>query len=158
MNEILDILNDDEQEGDVFMDPPDVRELTDVDSDDTEDESSHCSASHLSGNQLAASARIQHAKSLRRIDTVEYNDELVHTAVTKYRKTELGQFKWSKKQHMMVTVPMFPEQNSSPYMDMSARQLFELFFDDELFALIERESNCTVCKSISEVIVLKEMN
>ena len=60
MNEILDMLNnhsDSESDEDVFIEPLDVRELTDEDSGD-ENGSSNLNSTNLSGNQLRATASI----------------------------------------------------------------------------------------------------
>ena len=40
VNEILDILNESDDE-DIYIEPPDTRELTDADSSDSEDENTH---------------------------------------------------------------------------------------------------------------------
>lgn len=55
LNEVLDILEDEDELCDVYMEPPDVRELTDEDSASEEDEQPE----RLCGNQLLAAAEIR---------------------------------------------------------------------------------------------------
>lgn len=55
VNEVIDMLEDDDlfQRADIFLDPPEVDELTDEDSGEEDGE---CAVHNLSGRQLTASA------------------------------------------------------------------------------------------------------
>ena len=58
LNEIVDHLNDYDDACDVYIEPPDYRDLSDEDSGG-EDDNDEPDIGHLSGNQLLASAKIR---------------------------------------------------------------------------------------------------
>ena len=140
MNEILDLLqnpesSDSESEVDIYIEPPDVRELTDENSGD-ENISSKLTSSNLSGNQLRAGASISD-KNKECTSDVELDDDI---PLSKIRKTTAKSYKWTKKCTFGENIPIFPEQNVTAYRDFSPVELFELFFDEDLLDLIIEQS------------------
>lgn len=71
-NEILDILDEEDEHCDVYIEPPDVRELTDEDSAN-EDERPE----RLSRNQLLAEAKVRHHRKTCDFHEGENMDHIV---------------------------------------------------------------------------------
>ena len=125
MNEILDLLqnpesSDSESEVDIYIEPPDVRKLTDEDSGD-ENISSKLTSSNLSGNQLRAGASISD-KNKECTSDVELDGDI---PLSKIRKTTAHSYKWTKKCTSGEKIPIFPEQNVTAYRDFSPIMLYE---------------------------------
>lgn len=136
LNEILDILDEDQQ--DVFIEPPDVHELTDEDSSNEDEKQT--GPENLSGNQLRAPAQLSH----RDLGDESADDvDLLPPSQKKKKITEKKQkvkTEWTYKEEPLKKLPIFPEGDFRKYRDFSPVMLFELFFDDELIEYIVEQS------------------
>ena len=145
LNEALDLLEDENEPCDLFVEPPDVAELTDEDSGEEED---FC-VTNLTGSQLRAAAEIRYRKQHdepdpERAETsnqASSSDKCLPTKKSKKVYPTTSDFSWSTDQGNSKGSPIFPEANYSRYRDFSPREMFELFFDESLFDLIVEQSN-----------------
>ncbi|XP_045105487.1 piggyBac transposable element-derived protein 2-like [Portunus trituberculatus] len=133
LNEILDLLNEEDEPGDIFIEPPEVQNLTDEDSGN-EDEKNGIGPENLNGNQLQATAEL-------RVKGSE-EDQLPprkkqKSSSTKKQKTKI---KWTKNEELLRSLHLFPESDFSKYRDFTPVMLFELFFDDEIIEYIAEQS------------------
>lgn len=139
LNEVLDILCQEDQGGDVFIEPPDVQELTDKDSGDEEDEK-HRGPENLSGNQLLAPAEYRHGN----FNEETSDEEDVAPPAKKRGKGGRGKgkqkAKWTNSEEFLRGLPFFPESDYKKYRDFTPVMLFELFFDDDLIDYIVEQS------------------
>lgn len=170
LNEILDYLNDDSKDCDVYIEPPDHRDVTDEDSAG-EGEESVPNIGHLSGNQLLAPAelrsQIRDTDHPMEIPAAEDNSSIETDSKRKKRVNEQrssnvednvpiesGPKKkkpvkkqrsiiWEKKV-MTSSSPLFPERNSAKFSNLSFVELFELFFDDN-FLIYVKQQMTTYC-------------
>ena len=141
LNEALDILEDEDELCDVYMEPPDVRELTDEDSASEEDEQPE----RLCGNQLLAAAEIRRRRvadvsNKSKSDDDEPPTETARPPSKKAKKIPQEPLKWKIGEKIMCGLPLFPEPDYSKYRDFSPTELFELFFDQEMFEFIVQQS------------------
>ena len=106
LNEVLDILCQEDQGGDVFIEPPDVQELTDEDSGDEEEEE-HRGPENLSGNQLLAPAEYRHGNC----DEETSDEEDAAPPAKKRGKCGPGKGKqkarWTNSEEFLRCLPFF---------------------------------------------------
>ena len=134
---------DSDAEHDVYIEPPDVHDLTDKDSGD-EDLDGECSIDKLSRKQLLAQAELRSRKahSEDADDPIEVTSLETSSAETGKRKgtvkstearnrKEKKVFTWTKESNSPCC-KYFPEENYTRYRDFSPTELFELFIDDEI--------------------------
>ncbi len=128
---MLECLEEDEAttSQDIFIELPDVHELTDEDSGD--EEQPHID--NLTGNQLRAYAHISNNE-----DQVSENVSVRREVSGRSAKKET--YTWKKKTNVSNAAVVFPETNHDRYKNLSPIELFELFFDDQLITLIVQES------------------
>ena len=142
-NEILDILNESESEAeaDIFIEPPDVKEITDEDSGNDENPEK-LKPTCLSGNQLRAKATLRRRKKPGKIiQESDSEGEVDYLPISKSRKRNIDMFKWSEEAPPRKYMPIFPESNTSKYKDFTPLELFELFFDEEIIEDMVEQSN-----------------
>ena len=137
MNEILDILeNDDNDDCDIYIEPPYCGNVTDEDSGN-EEAGTALHPANLSGNQLLAPAELRY----RNQNEVEDEVEEVTQSNSKKRRTSKevpAKPKWKKEDNLLGQAP-FPEGDYSRYNQMSEIELFELFFSDELLDYCKKQ-------------------
>ncbi|XP_039286301.1 uncharacterized protein LOC120351830 isoform X2 [Nilaparvata lugens] len=151
--EIINELESDEYQGDavssIFIEPPDAAGLSDEDSAN-EDEGGLID--NLSSRQLAANAEIVFTNDERYGYDVDSShmtsdpakDDSASSSTSKRKKTHsrrepnsLPSRVWTK--NSVFSVPFdqtFPESDFSKYSDFSSVEIFELFFDAELFHIM----------------------
>ena len=141
VNDALDFVLDEQEPCDLYLEPPEVAELTDEDSGEEES----FSASNLTGNQLRAGAEIQYQTRHDETASDDENDEERRTPpapkMTKQDYPTASKFSWTPKQTSSSFIPLFPEANYCRYRDFGPLELFELFFDEPLYDLIVEQSN-----------------
>lgn len=152
MNEILDALEECEQNPNIYIVPPDVNELTDEDSADSEDEQTFLSH-HLPPNLLRAEAELRDVRS--ETQELENEDDLPLSSFCKTKQVK-HKFTWDRSAERNDLVSIFPEPNYSRYRDFSPIEFFELFFDDEVFDLITMQSNLYGASKNYNTLVTKE--
>lgn len=141
MNEILDMLMEDDDEQEIYIEPPDVRDLTDEDSGD-ENLDGNCNADKLSRGQLMAPAELRprnrevsddpQDESANRLPSVE-----PRTTAVKRRKVTKS-IMWTKG-NKSGSCSIFPEGNYSKYSNFSPVELFELFFNEDILQHVQTE-------------------
>ena len=143
LNEALDLLEDENKPFNLFVEPPDVAELT----DEVSGEEDFC-VTNLTGSQLRAAAEIRYRKQHdepdpERAETSNQASSSDKCPPTKSKKVypTTSDFSWSTDQGNSKGSPIFPEANYSKYRDFSPREMFELFFDESLFDPIVEQSN-----------------
>lgn len=148
VNDILDVL-DESADDDIYIEPPDPRELTDEDSADSEDENTQV-PSALSGRQLLASAEIQQ----RNDEDISDNED-----VPSARKQKIvHKFDWKKSITVELGCSIFPEANLTKYRDFSPRDFFELFSMMKYLTTLSIKVICTLSKRIYEILLLLKMS
>ena len=114
----------------LYVEPPDVHQLTDEDSGDEDD----IDINRLSGNQLRAPAIISDVSGG---DNCNPHDEVPNiappdpenTASSERKKTTWRQgYEWKKETEIVIRQEPFPEPNYSSYESLSEVELFELLF------------------------------
>jgi DNA excision repair protein ERCC-6 len=125
--EILDLLeNDDETDGtpcEIFIEPPEVNQLTDEDSDKEDGVNYNC----LSRNQLLAPAERRE---------MLYQGDVIDTVGESTSRSHKERLRWQSggKTQNAVTFPN--SKNNERFEGMTEVELFELFFDDDLIEMI----------------------
>lgn len=146
MTEIVDLLMESDREHDIFIEPPDVHDLTDEDSGD-ENLDGNYNVDKLSRGQLLAPAECRSLENHREAQEEEYQTKETNNSdpIKKRRKVASTTNKKIKK---LVTwtkdassscCKIFPEQNFSQYRDLSPVEIFELFVDNNLLELMKNE-------------------
>lgn len=131
-NEILGLLEDENTPATVYIEPnDDVNQLTGEASADEDDGGL---IDNLSGRQLRAPAEAVFRDGRRTTENDGENAEPVSTSNTHFNRYKTA--KWSHGTSLRLTDCMFPESNYAKYRDFSPVQLFELFFDDEVWNMI----------------------
>lgn len=119
-NKILDILDEEDEPCDIYIEPSDVLELTDEDSAD-EDERPE----RLSGNQLLAGAKTRHQRET--FDTDERKPiaetESHEPPSKKSKRKHHRQIQWKVGEEKMERSRMFPEPNHTKYRDFTLQKL-----------------------------------
>ena len=107
---------------DVYIEPPDVNNLTDEDSG-AEDGGYCLHPENLSGNQLLAPAEFRASRN------DDDREEVQDHGVKRRKVTQLSKkIKWRKDEGNPKSSVFFPEADSSEYRDFSFVEIFELFF------------------------------
>lgn len=137
MNEIMDILeNDDDNNCDIYIEPPNEGNVTDEDSGN-DDAGTPLYPENLSGNQLLAPAELRYRNKSDIEDEVE--EDMQPARKTKRTSKEAPvKPKWKKEDKLLSQAP-FPEGDYSTYNQMSETELFELFFSDELLDYCKKQ-------------------
>lgn len=140
VNEALDLLEELDDVKDLYIEPPDVSNLTDEDSG-PEDEGTVFRPESLSGNQLLAPAEFRASRHEEDEEDEEEDEESLvgqnerrKKPTRKKRKVSetSAKIKWEKNKGTTAQAAIFPEINCSKYRDFSFVELFELFFDEEI--------------------------
>ena len=161
LNEALDLLEDVNDACDLYIEPPDVAELTDENSRDEE----NFTMANLTWNQLRSSAetqfRTQRDESF--VKRAETSNQSSSPTAGPYRKKKCpttSDFLWNPNQGSPKDPPIFSEPYYSRYRDFSPREMFELFFDETLFDLIVEQSNihCQSKNIIAPAVTKEEIN
>ena len=126
MHEILDILEKEDSHADVYIEPNDPGLLTDEESADEDDSGL---IDNLSGRQLAGHAEAIFPNGNR---ITEHNNEANFSSHTSNYKTP----KWVRGTSLRTVDRIFPEANYAKYRDFTPIELFELFFDEEMWNLL----------------------
>ena len=129
LNEALDLLEDVNDACDLYIEPPDVAELTDEDSGDEE----NFTMANLTGNQLRCLVEIQFRTQRDEsfVERPETSNQSSSPTAGPYRKKNCpttSDFSWNPNQRNPKDTPIFPEPNYSRYRDFSSREMFEFFF------------------------------
>ena len=127
MNEILDILENDEADYDVYVEPLDEGNVTDEDSGDDEDPAMKLGPEHLSGKQLSAPAGLRYwnKKDIEDKDEEDEENEGNEEPMRKMRRV------WKKppvkpkgkKEDKFLRKAPFPQSDFSAYNKMSEVEL-----------------------------------
>lgn len=124
---MMDLLENDDSDQDIFIEPPAVNELTDEDSDEEEGTNINC----LSRNQLMAPAEKKQTR--KEVSTISNLNKI--PKITK--KSKKDQIIWSSGGKTIHIQPsqfhLMAEENID---EVTAVQYFERFFDDTLIELI----------------------
>lgn len=139
VNEALDLLEELDDVKDLYIEPPDISNLTDEDSG-PEDEGTVFHPESLSRNQLLAPAelRASHHEEEDKEDEeslVEQNKTRKKPIRKKHKLSETSaKIKWGKNKGTAAQAGISPEVNCSKYGVYNFVELFELFFDEEILA------------------------
>ncbi len=119
MKEMLEYLEEDEAttSQDIFIEPPDVHELTDEDSGD--EEQPHID--NLTGNKLQACAHISNNE-----DQVSENVSVRREVRGRSAKKET--YTWKKETNVSNAAVVFPETNHDRYKNLSPVELWVIFW------------------------------
>lgn len=127
----------------IYIEPPEPN----IDSDeDSAEEDEGGLIDNLTGKQLLAGAEVVFTNKERlggeELEDASMVDNMATTenAEKKRRRTKTGkqQRNWTH-QDLHTNMPLFPEANFSKYRDFTAHELFELFFDDDVFDMFLTE-------------------
>ena len=162
MNEALDLLEDVNVACDLYIDPPDVAELTDEDSGDEE----NFSMANLTGSQLRSSAEIQFRTQrdesfVERAET--YNQSSSPTAGPS-RKKKLAQPHQIFHGIPIKVTQKIPQHFPSPITEdietLVLVKCLNFFFDETLFDLIVEQSNiyCQSKNIVAPAVTKEEIN
>ena len=129
LNKALDLLEDVNDAYDLYVEAPDVAELTD---EDSADEENFTMANLTGGNQLRSSAEIQFRTQRDEsfVERAETSNQSSSPTAGPFHKKKLpttSDFSRNLNQGNPKNPPIFSEPNYSRYGDFSSREMFELF-------------------------------
>ena len=148
VNEILDLLDDDETHNveAIYISPPDGDVSDGYDESDTEDANPDClSKAVLTSRVLEVQSRGEPLLEEEVGNPEEEGEEDVQTSGAEKRaRVARDEWKWEKKTisfNSRQPPPPFPDGNYTAYKNMSAKDLVDLFFTDEMLETIAASSN-----------------
>lgn len=134
LHEIADLLEQEDYDDlqDIYIEPPEVAEHTD---EDSADEDSGGLIENLTGRQLLAGAELVSQST----NEEEANECQTDSGPSTSKKRKIT-YKWTNSDLPDLPSPAFSASLSRNYKDMSCTDMFELFFDENLWEFLIQQS------------------